>query len=97
MQPQLLVVLQARAISKLQIIDSGTTLQTTTVSACTLFNGDISSFNVLINFDCPFGEPDDPSVITPPEGISLPISYDMVSIRQEDLEGSEGACPIEQL
>ena len=78
-------------------IDGSAYLQTTTVSACTLFSGDISSFNVLITFDCPFGEPDDPSVITPPEDISLPITYDIVSIRQDEHEGSEGACPIQQL
>ena len=78
------------------MIDGATGLQTTTDPLCTHFNGDINHFNVTITFDCPFGVPDDPSAITtPPEAISLPITYDITSIRQG--VGSEGACPIEQL
>lgn len=78
------------------IIDGATRyLQTTLVPPCTMFNGDISNFNVSITFDCPLGEPDDPSVITPPQGISLPITYDIASINQG--VGSQGVCPTEQL
>lgn len=81
--------------SQVSIDGATNNLQTTTISMCTLFSGDISNFNVSITFDCPFGEPNDPSVIILPEGISLPIVYDVLTIGQG--VGLEGTCPIEQL
>ena len=77
-------------------IDGATQYLTRTfIPPCMMFNGDISNFNVSITFDCPLGEPDDPSVITPPQGISLPIAYDVASISQG--VGSDALCPTEQL
>ena len=85
----------ASSCSSRVTIDGDAGLQTTTDSICTSFDGDITHFNVTITFDCPFGEPDDPSTTAPPEVISFPITYDITSIRQR--AGSDGACPVEQL
>ena len=83
-----------------QIVIDGATnnLQTMTDSTCTLFDGDISHFNVSVSFSCPYGEPDsitNPSTTTLSIVTSLPIIYNIVSISQE--VGSEGACPTGQL